>query len=517
MYTMRADDDAYVAQNNMYSNNCGSTYMSPAVQAVPTMIPLHNINGYECPEAPINSPGYANTSYSGTFSYPPSNAPELSPFASPLMNFANLSCTPMDSELSLNEGTSFMRQAGNSFGSYHSGPQYPSSFYGESVMASPRPDNCYQATLNHAMPGYHTDLVGIQSNSGSPTQPRAIPRPTELLISPMVSATDMQRSGSNRSTASMRSTKSTREERRRNTLKMQVVRGNRTPIAAKGTSPVASKGPSPAKGSGVGKKQPASRKKLPKVTCLQCGKDFRGDHELRRHDNSTHAERSEGWRIVDPCLQGKIPKVPLKNPLKGCKPCDTGRIYNAAHNACAHFRRGHCMEKPARRSNGKVAEEDKRGGKAVGDDPPAQVIYDFFLERVYLARNEDGSKREISAAEFNAYGTSPSGVVQGEVTIDQVNVEAESPVIVFQGDVNVDAMSPIGDFQHDTDADAVSPIGVFQLEDIDGGITTSAFMEDDVSQAYETPSEMIAFSLPAVAAPSDFLSYNVPALDHSYQ
>ncbi len=472
---MRNDDGGYTAQSNMYQNHCDSSYMSSAVQAMPALLHGH-MSGYECADVSINSPGYTGTPYSGTLSYPTSNAPDMSPFSSPLQTFSSPSYPSMDSGFSLNEECTFMSPAGSSFGSFPAAgvPHYPSSFHSESMVASPGGPSCFPVNFNQTTTAYsHTDpdLVGIQSGGGSPSQPRSIPRPAGLLISPMVSATAMQRSDSTGSIASNISARSKQDRRDQHCMKLlekHIFHGQRTPIAPKGPLPAVTT--SSAKSSGGVKKKakkPNPRKRIPRVTCPEpdCSKDFRGDHEWRRHYNAKHAVRPEAWRIVDPFLQGKVPNITLKIPLKGCKPCDAGRVYNAAHNACAHFRRGHCMEKAEKKGKGKVAEADRRGGKAVGDDPPAQEIYDFFLQRVYLERDSDGNLHE-----------------------------RDGPII-------------------DGNGDAVSPIGVFLLEDVDGGVTDAASMRDDVSQTYGTPSEAGPFSPSSFATPSVFLSHNASAFN----
>lgn len=124
------------------------------------------------------------------------------------------------------------------------------------------------------------------------------------------------------------------------------------------------------------------RPKHERVFCRQCENHpdgFRGEHELRRHQDREHKSLVKKWVCIEPTGQSH-PKPEL--PLSKCKACGVQRKkYGAYYNAAAHLRRTHFKPKAkgARKSN-KVDDGDKRGGKAGGDWPPMSELKYWMKE-----------------------------------------------------------------------------------------------------------------------------------------
>ncbi|KAJ1333030.1 PR domain zinc finger protein 5 [Microdochium nivale] len=111
------------------------------------------------------------------------------------------------------------------------------------------------------------------------------------------------------------------------------------------------------------------RPPLRRVFCNKCNEypeGFRGEHELRRHNDAKHAALVKRWVCTEP------PQLPGQNavlpqiPLGKCKACVTQKRYGAYYNAAAHLRRAHF--------------NPHRGGKASGDWPPMTILKDWMRE-----------------------------------------------------------------------------------------------------------------------------------------
>jgi hypothetical protein len=125
------------------------------------------------------------------------------------------------------------------------------------------------------------------------------------------------------------------------------------------------------------------RPKHDRVFCKQCDSHrdgFRGEHELRRHQDREHKLMVRKWVCIEPPSGQNHPKPVL--PLSRCKACgQQKKKYGAYYNAAAHLRRTHFKPKAKGRSkNSKVDEAAKRGGKAGGDWPSMAQLKFWMME-----------------------------------------------------------------------------------------------------------------------------------------
>lgn len=210
------------------------------------------------------------------------------------------------------------------------------------------------------------------------------------LQSSSFSGEKMEKSHSNESTCSSSSSSSRSKER----LKAQVQTAAARPLAPKNggdelemSRSKSSQSMTPF-GSRDGSQQDAiaakpsyQRPKHDRVSCKECDdhpEGFRGEHELRRHQDRQHRKTVKKWICIQP--SGLDHPKPAQS-LSRCKACaQQKKKYNAYYNAAAHLRRAHFRPKPkGRAKTSKVDDAEKRGGKAGGDWPPMHELKHWMI------------------------------------------------------------------------------------------------------------------------------------------
>ncbi|KAI0424583.1 hypothetical protein F5Y09DRAFT_135110 [Xylaria sp. FL1042] len=218
----------------------------------------------------------------------------------------------------------------------------------------------------------------------------------------LLTSSDMERSLSNMSAASAKSTSSSLSTRAKDTLKQQNHRAQNAPLKPKPSiDENKTEPPSDEKNDGkaVITKTKYVRPRQPKVFCGLCDEHkegFRGEHELRRHKDAKHQSMVKKFICVDPQEFNLPVNVQVVNPLSKCKACKAQKKYGAYYNAAAHLRRTHFKEKPSRcknRASGANGDDDKRGGKGGGDWPSMHELKNWMRE-IWVRQDEQRSKED---------------------------------------------------------------------------------------------------------------------------
>ncbi|KAF4628008.1 hypothetical protein G7Y89_g10144 [Cudoniella acicularis] len=153
------------------------------------------------------------------------------------------------------------------------------------------------------------------------------------------------------------------------------------------------------------------RPKHDRVFCKQCESHpdgFRGEHELRRHQDREHKPLVKKWVCIEPTGHGH-PKPEL--PLSKCKACGPQqKKYGAYYNAAAHLRRTHFKPKAkGRNKSTKVDDIEKRGGKGGGDWPPMSELK-YWMKEVEEPATEyatSTTQEEVDESEDESLDTKP--------------------------------------------------------------------------------------------------------------
>lgn len=116
---------------------------------------------------------------------------------------------------------------------------------------------------------------------------------------------------------------------------------------------------------------------------------YRGEHELRRHQDREHKSRIvKKWVCVkpSPSTDRAIPTLPLSI----CKACGEPKSYGAYYNAAAHLRRTHFKQIRSRIAPRKGSDAgDARGGKAGGGGWPPMSELKHWMQEIEIHVLED--------------------------------------------------------------------------------------------------------------------------------
>jgi hypothetical protein len=169
-------------------------------------------------------------------------------------------------------------------------------------------------------------------------------------------------------------------------------------------------------------KTPYNRPHKEKVKCSQCNEHpegFRGDHELRRHQERKHTTTRKIWVCVD--------YSPDKTMLANCKHCRDGKKYGAYYNAAAHLRRVHFNARP-KGKKGKIPTEERRGGKGGGQWPPMSELKHWMEEKEEIIISDENIDAEEEAGDEDADldDTEHNNQVEYEASTPQTSISTSA-------------------------------------------------------------------------------------------
>ncbi|CAM1509424.1 Fc.00g031630.m01.CDS01 [Cosmosporella sp. VM-42] len=253
---------------------------------------------------------------------------------------------------------------------------------------------------------------------------------------------NMERSTSNTSSCSAKSTESNLE-RRAKEARVRTLENQKATIAPKPQATTAKENATTVKKEAriPVNKSNYQRPKHPKVFCDKCDEKpdgFRGDHELRRHILAKHELTVTKFVCRDPATVGIESTVKAVNPLNKCKACIQGKQYGAYYNAAAHLRRTHFKPKTPR-GKSKASADEKRGGKGGGDWPSMADLKNWFEEiQVGVDRpntaSQDIADKDDGDDELEVGMTTP---------IDMLGLDTNMIFDAAQYGLTVDATDPV--------------------------------------------------------------------------
>jgi hypothetical protein len=292
-------------------------------------------------------------------------------------------------------------------------------------------------------------LVGLGGSTSHDSQfPQSFPSAEALVQFPSCGSFGerMEKSHSNESTLSTSSTSS----RSKNRLQEQIEVAAARPLMPKGGKSTAmsrdnssqSMARSQSKDGSQDKvaisKPTYQRPKHDRVYCNQCDDypdGFRGEHELRRHQDRQHKVMVKKWVCITPSNLNDSPKPAV--PLAKCKACThQQKKYGAYYNAAAHLRRAHFKPRPKGRSKIAKAEDNaKRGGKGGGNWPTMEELKPWMMEVEEMAPNYPLSVAQQEEADASDDEIDDISIVDGTQHLNsqiyQENYTCPSPTDFF--------------------------------------------------------------------------------------